>query len=70
MDALYITAITTPTPDNTESTIHIPPVQTIVCDSETCRLNPKGICLAPLLTGKPPTITEDEGCLDYIVTDT
>lgn len=46
-----------------------PSYSTMECDSETCLFNPKGICLAPLFTEKPPTITEDEGCLDYMVKD-
>lgn len=41
----------------------------IVCDAETCMMNPHGICLAPLLTGKKPVITDDEGCKDYVPAD-
>lgn len=40
--------------------------RTIECDSETCRLNPHGICLAPLLTENPPRWNDHDGCLDYI----
>lgn len=31
------------------------------CNSETCVFNPKGICMAPFLTGKKPGI-HDGGC--------
>lgn len=34
------------------------------CNSETCIFNPKGICMAPFLTGKAPSIN-DEGCTDF-----
>lgn len=39
---------------------------TIQCDSEICCLNPKGICLAPLLTGHFPKWYSDGGCSDCI----
>ena len=41
----------------------------IMCDAETCLMNPRGVCLAPLLTGKKPVITDDEGCKDYVPAD-
>ncbi len=34
------------------------------CDSENCVFNPKGVCLAPFVTGKAPRLY-DEGCLDF-----
>lgn len=37
------------------------------CDNSTCRLNPDGICLAPLLTGKSPFHNGDlDDCQDYV----
>lgn len=34
------------------------------CDSETCVFNPRGICMAPFLTGRKPGV-HDDGCTDY-----
>lgn len=36
----------------------------IECCSETCVFNPKGICMAPFLTGKAPGVNDD-GCTDF-----
>ena len=38
----------------------------IECDCESCRLNPRGVCLAPLLTGKAPNWDDHDGCHDYV----
>ena len=35
---------------------------TCECDSEMCIFNPEGFCLAPLITGHDPVVTE-EGCM-------
>ena len=43
---------------------------TILCDNPSCKLNPSGLCLAPLLTGQPPDIDHPNGCPDYIPKDT
>ena len=40
-----------------------PPAE-VACDAETCLFNPRGVCLAPVVTGHPPQITED-GCDDW-----
>ncbi len=34
------------------------------CDSDSCIFNPKGVCLAPFITGQAPRL-HDEGCLDF-----
>lgn len=47
---------------------HIQSTPTIMCDSETCIFNPKGICLAPLITGHSPNL-DDDGCYDYRAKD-
>lgn len=36
------------------------------CDSETCALNPEGICLHPLLYGNVPEYVDDEGCKGWL----
>lgn len=37
------------------------------CDNSTCRLNPDGICLAPLLTGKSPFHNGNlDDCREYV----
>lgn len=38
----------------------------IVCDCESCFFNPRGVCLAPMMTGKKPAWDTDDGCLDYM----
>ena len=38
------------------------------CMSETCSLNPEGICLFPMLFGREPVVTEI-GCLDWILNE-
>ena len=48
-------------------TIHVkrhPMLPAPACDSELCGLNPFGQCLVPLLKGRLPRITENEGCYD------
>ena len=45
---------------------HAAQICPFACDSETCRLNPKGYCLIPDMYGRQPSIVYDEGCLDYI----
>jgi len=34
------------------------------CDSESCVFNPRGVCLAPFVTGHAPALCDD-GCGDY-----
>ena len=34
------------------------------CDAERCIFNPKGVCLAPYVTGRAPGL-HDDGCLDF-----
>lgn len=34
------------------------------CDAEHCIFNPKGVCLAPYVTGRAPEL-HDDGCLDF-----
>ena len=34
------------------------------CDSETCVFNPKGICMAPFIIGRAPSLSDD-GCSDF-----
>lgn len=34
------------------------------CDSETCVFNPKGICMAPFIIGRAPSLSDD-GCADF-----
>lgn len=36
------------------------------CDSETCALNPEGICLYPLLYGSVPEYVDDVGCKGFL----
>ena len=36
------------------------------CDSETCSLNPEGICLYPLLYGKVPEYDDHSGCKGFL----
>lgn len=34
------------------------------CDSESCVFNPKGICMAPFIIGRAPSLSDD-GCADF-----
>lgn len=34
------------------------------CDCETCVFNPKGICMAPFIIGRAPSLSDD-GCADF-----
>lgn len=36
------------------------------CDSGHCIFNPEGVCLFPLLYGKAPMLTEEDGCLSSV----
>lgn len=36
------------------------------CDSEHCIFNPEGVCLFPMLYGKAPMLTEEDGCLSSV----
>ena len=36
------------------------------CESETCGLNPEGVCLYPLLHGKKPAFNEEDGCTGFL----
>lgn len=37
----------------------------IECDAEQCVFNPKGICLAPFVTGREPKWDDHVGCKDF-----
>lgn len=34
------------------------------CDGESCVFNPKGICMAPFIIGRAPSLSDD-GCADF-----
>lgn len=36
------------------------------CDSETCALNPEGVCLYPLLYGNAPEWDDHDGCKGFL----
>lgn len=36
------------------------------CDSETCALNPDGVCLYPLLYGNSPEWDDHDGCKGFL----
>ena len=36
------------------------------CDSETCALNPDGVCLFPLLYGNAPEWSDHDGCKGFL----
>lgn len=37
------------------------------CETKACALNDDGLCCYPLVHGKAPTITEDDGCTEMAV---